>query len=144
MYTHFKSKLAAPIHLSDCLSLYTYIIKMKDILFCSLFFSGGISTDLQEKSKRCQNKRKNQTTDSPQLKEFSCKKFRQVSVLTHSWVTVAQWLSNLLCMYSLADKFLICMPVGVYFKRTYYFYSVKQHFTEENYLELLFFGCGNL
>ncbi|XP_070779154.1 tRNA (guanine(26)-N(2))-dimethyltransferase [Enoplosus armatus] len=39
--------------------------------------SGGISTDLQDKRKKCQNKRKNQVTDSSQLKDFPCKKFRQ-------------------------------------------------------------------
>ncbi|XP_070683680.1 tRNA (guanine(26)-N(2))-dimethyltransferase [Pempheris klunzingeri] len=38
---------------------------------------GGVSTDLQDKRKKCQNKRKNQITDSSQLKEFPCKKFRQ-------------------------------------------------------------------
>nr|XP_046229745.1 tRNA (guanine(26)-N(2))-dimethyltransferase [Scatophagus argus] len=38
---------------------------------------GGISTDLQDKRKKCQNKRKNQITDSSQLKDFPCKKFRQ-------------------------------------------------------------------
>ncbi|XP_071359933.1 tRNA (guanine(26)-N(2))-dimethyltransferase [Trachinotus anak] len=39
--------------------------------------SGGISTDLQDKRKKCQNKRKNQITDSSQLKNFPCKRFRQ-------------------------------------------------------------------
>lgn len=38
---------------------------------------GGISTDLQDKRKKCQNKRKNQITDSSELKNFPCKKFRQ-------------------------------------------------------------------
>uniref|UniRef100_A0A671TKV9 tRNA (guanine(26)-N(2))-dimethyltransferase n=1 Tax=Sparus aurata TaxID=8175 RepID=A0A671TKV9_SPAAU len=38
---------------------------------------GGISSDLQDKRKKCQNKRKNQITDSSQLKDFPCKKFRQ-------------------------------------------------------------------
>uniref|UniRef100_A0A7N8Y7L5 tRNA (guanine(26)-N(2))-dimethyltransferase n=1 Tax=Mastacembelus armatus TaxID=205130 RepID=A0A7N8Y7L5_9TELE len=40
---------------------------------------GGSSTDLQDKRKKCQNKRKNQITDSSQLKNFPCKRFRQVS-----------------------------------------------------------------
>lgn len=48
----------------------------------SLSSSGGISTDLQDKRKKCQNKRKNQITDSSQLKDFPCKKFRQVSLPT--------------------------------------------------------------
>ncbi|XP_040891116.1 tRNA (guanine(26)-N(2))-dimethyltransferase [Toxotes jaculatrix] len=39
--------------------------------------SGNISTDLQDKRKKCQNKRKNQITDSSQLKNFPCKRFRQ-------------------------------------------------------------------
>ncbi|KAI3353482.1 hypothetical protein L3Q82_020007 [Scortum barcoo] len=39
--------------------------------------SGGISADLQDKRKKFQNKRKNQITDSSQLKDFPCKKFRQ-------------------------------------------------------------------
>lgn len=38
---------------------------------------GGISSDLQDKQKKCQNKRKNQITESSQLKSFPCKKFRQ-------------------------------------------------------------------
>uniref|UniRef100_A0A3B4ZMI7 tRNA (guanine(26)-N(2))-dimethyltransferase n=1 Tax=Stegastes partitus TaxID=144197 RepID=A0A3B4ZMI7_9TELE len=38
---------------------------------------GGILTDLQDKRKKCQNKRKNQITDSSQLKSFPCKRFRQ-------------------------------------------------------------------
>ncbi|XP_032418330.1 tRNA (guanine(26)-N(2))-dimethyltransferase isoform X2 [Xiphophorus hellerii] len=38
---------------------------------------GGISTDLQDKRKKFQNKRKNQITDSSQLKNFPCKKFKQ-------------------------------------------------------------------
>lgn len=38
---------------------------------------GGISADLQDKRKKCQNKRKNQITDSSQLKDFPCKRFRQ-------------------------------------------------------------------
>uniref|UniRef100_A0A1A7XHQ6 tRNA (guanine(26)-N(2))-dimethyltransferase n=1 Tax=Iconisemion striatum TaxID=60296 RepID=A0A1A7XHQ6_9TELE len=38
---------------------------------------GGIATDLQDKRKKCQNKRKNQVTDSSQLKNFPCKKFKQ-------------------------------------------------------------------
>ncbi|KAM9315116.1 tRNA (guanine(26)-N(2))-dimethyltransferase isoform 1-T2 [Pholidichthys leucotaenia] len=38
---------------------------------------GGISTDLQDRTKKFQNKRKNQITDSAQLKEFPCKRFRQ-------------------------------------------------------------------
>lgn len=45
---------------------------------CSLCFSGGISNNLQEKRKKCQNKRKNQSGDPPQFKEVPCKKFRQV------------------------------------------------------------------
>ncbi|XP_074544760.1 tRNA (guanine(26)-N(2))-dimethyltransferase [Halichoeres trimaculatus] len=40
---------------------------------------GGLSSDLQDKRKKCQNKRKNQITDSSQLKEFPCKRFRQGS-----------------------------------------------------------------
>ncbi len=55
------------------------------LTFCSLdslLSSGGISTDLQDKRKKCQNKRKNQITDSSQLKDFPCKKFRQVSSAT--------------------------------------------------------------
>uniref|UniRef100_A0A672YYQ8 tRNA (guanine(26)-N(2))-dimethyltransferase n=1 Tax=Sphaeramia orbicularis TaxID=375764 RepID=A0A672YYQ8_9TELE len=39
---------------------------------------GGISTDLQDKRKKFQNKRKTPITDSSQLKNFPCKKFRQV------------------------------------------------------------------
>lgn len=39
--------------------------------------SGGLSSDLQDKRKKLQNKRKNQITDSSQLKEFPCKRFRQ-------------------------------------------------------------------
>ncbi|XP_040001474.1 tRNA (guanine(26)-N(2))-dimethyltransferase isoform X2 [Xiphias gladius] len=39
--------------------------------------SGSISTDLQDKRKKFQNKRKNQITDSAQLKNFPCKRFRQ-------------------------------------------------------------------
>ncbi|XP_014269291.2 tRNA (guanine(26)-N(2))-dimethyltransferase [Maylandia zebra] len=38
---------------------------------------GGISADLQDKRKKFQNKRKNQITDSSQLKTFLCKKFKQ-------------------------------------------------------------------
>ncbi|XP_017261410.1 tRNA (guanine(26)-N(2))-dimethyltransferase [Kryptolebias marmoratus] len=38
---------------------------------------GGIATDLQDKRKKCQNKRKNQISDSAQLKNFPCKKFKQ-------------------------------------------------------------------
>ncbi|KAG7460423.1 tRNA (guanine(26)-N(2))-dimethyltransferase [Solea senegalensis] len=38
---------------------------------------GGIATNLQDKRKKLQNKRKNQITDSSQLKDFPCKKFRQ-------------------------------------------------------------------
>ncbi|XP_042069704.1 tRNA (guanine(26)-N(2))-dimethyltransferase isoform X1 [Haplochromis burtoni] len=38
---------------------------------------GGISADLQDKRKKFQNKRKNQITDSSQLKTFPCKKFKQ-------------------------------------------------------------------
>ncbi|KAM8880172.1 tRNA (guanine(26)-N(2))-dimethyltransferase isoform 1-T1 [Spinachia spinachia] len=37
---------------------------------------GGISTDLQDKSKKCQNKRKNQITES-ELKNIQCKRFKQ-------------------------------------------------------------------
>ncbi|XP_068560471.1 tRNA (guanine(26)-N(2))-dimethyltransferase [Cebidichthys violaceus] len=37
---------------------------------------GGIATDLQDKSKKCQNKRKNQITDS-ELKNIHCKRFKQ-------------------------------------------------------------------
>uniref|UniRef100_A0A1A8J7G6 tRNA (guanine(26)-N(2))-dimethyltransferase n=1 Tax=Nothobranchius kuhntae TaxID=321403 RepID=A0A1A8J7G6_NOTKU len=43
---------------------------------------GGITTDLQDKRKKCQNKRKNQVTDSSQLKNFPCKKFKQ-GMCTH-------------------------------------------------------------
>ncbi|CAN9510729.1 unnamed protein product [Ophioblennius macclurei] len=39
--------------------------------------SGGVSSDLQDKRKKFQNKRKNQITDWSQLKNFPCKKFRQ-------------------------------------------------------------------
>ncbi|XP_013877500.1 tRNA (guanine(26)-N(2))-dimethyltransferase isoform X2 [Austrofundulus limnaeus] len=38
---------------------------------------GGISSDLQDKRKKCQNKRENKITDSSQLKNFPCKKFKQ-------------------------------------------------------------------
>ncbi|XP_038146571.1 tRNA (guanine(26)-N(2))-dimethyltransferase [Cyprinodon tularosa] len=38
---------------------------------------GGINTNLQDKRKKFQNKRKNQITDSSQLKNFPCKKFKQ-------------------------------------------------------------------
>uniref|UniRef100_A0A665VYY1 tRNA (guanine(26)-N(2))-dimethyltransferase n=1 Tax=Echeneis naucrates TaxID=173247 RepID=A0A665VYY1_ECHNA len=38
---------------------------------------GSISMDLQDKRKKCQNKRKNQITDSSQLKNFPCKRFKQ-------------------------------------------------------------------
>lgn len=40
---------------------------------------GGIATDLQDKRKKFQNKRKNQISDSAQLKNFPCKKFKQGS-----------------------------------------------------------------
>ncbi|KAF7655710.1 hypothetical protein LDENG_00051880 [Lucifuga dentata] len=40
---------------------------------------GGISADLQDKRKKCQNKRKNQVTDASQLKSFACKKFKEGS-----------------------------------------------------------------
>lgn len=43
---------------------------------------GGIVTSLQDKRKKCQNKRKNQITDSSELKNFHCKKFRQ-GICTH-------------------------------------------------------------
>ncbi|XP_047434611.1 tRNA (guanine(26)-N(2))-dimethyltransferase isoform X2 [Mugil cephalus] len=39
--------------------------------------SGGIATNLQDKRKKFQNKRKHQITDSSQLKNFPCKKFKQ-------------------------------------------------------------------
>ncbi|KAM9792307.1 tRNA (guanine(26)-N(2))-dimethyltransferase [Neosynchiropus ocellatus] len=39
--------------------------------------SGGISTDLQDKRKKSQNKRKNQSAESTQLKSFPCKRFKQ-------------------------------------------------------------------
>ncbi|KAM6940499.1 tRNA (guanine(26)-N(2))-dimethyltransferase [Xenentodon cancila] len=39
--------------------------------------SGGIVTDLQDKRKKFQNKRKSHITDSPELKSFPCKKFKQ-------------------------------------------------------------------
>ncbi|XP_068176929.1 tRNA (guanine(26)-N(2))-dimethyltransferase [Antennarius striatus] len=38
---------------------------------------GGISTDLQDKRKKFQNKRKNPITHSSQLKGFPCKKFKE-------------------------------------------------------------------
>ncbi|RVE75956.1 hypothetical protein OJAV_G00003840 [Oryzias javanicus] len=38
---------------------------------------GGISTDLQDKRKKYQNKRKSPITDSSQLKNFPCKKFKK-------------------------------------------------------------------
>lgn len=41
--------------------------------------SGGISDNLQDKRKKFQNKRKNQITESSELKKFPCKKFRKVS-----------------------------------------------------------------
>lgn len=37
----------------------------------------GISSDLEDRRKKGQNKRKNQITDSSQLKNFPCKKFKQ-------------------------------------------------------------------
>lgn len=46
---------------------------------CCLCRSGGISSNLQEKRKKYQNKRKNQSGEPPQFKEVPCKKFRQVS-----------------------------------------------------------------
>lgn len=50
--------------------------------------SGGIATDLQDKRKKFQNKRKSQVTDSAQLKDFPCKRFKQVSVgcSGHKWI----------------------------------------------------------
>ncbi|XP_031417784.1 tRNA (guanine(26)-N(2))-dimethyltransferase isoform X2 [Clupea harengus] len=39
--------------------------------------SGGISSELEDKRKLCQNKRKNQVTDASQLKNFPCKRFRK-------------------------------------------------------------------
>uniref|UniRef100_A0A8B9KM53 tRNA (guanine(26)-N(2))-dimethyltransferase n=1 Tax=Astyanax mexicanus TaxID=7994 RepID=A0A8B9KM53_ASTMX len=39
---------------------------------------GGISSELEDKRKQFQGKRKNQITDSSQLKNFPCKKFRKV------------------------------------------------------------------
>uniref|UniRef100_A0A672IC29 tRNA (guanine(26)-N(2))-dimethyltransferase n=1 Tax=Salarias fasciatus TaxID=181472 RepID=A0A672IC29_SALFA len=42
-------------------------------------FWGPQSSNLQDKRKKFQNKRKNQTSDSSQLKSFPCKKFRQGS-----------------------------------------------------------------
>ncbi|XP_071770144.2 tRNA (guanine(26)-N(2))-dimethyltransferase [Centroberyx gerrardi] len=38
---------------------------------------GGLCTDLQDRRKQCQNKRKNQITDSSQLKNFPCKRFKK-------------------------------------------------------------------
>ncbi|XP_020499096.2 tRNA (guanine(26)-N(2))-dimethyltransferase [Labrus bergylta] len=38
---------------------------------------GGISADLQDKRKKCQNKRTNPITDLSQLKEFPCKRFKR-------------------------------------------------------------------
>ncbi|KAK5865353.1 hypothetical protein PBY51_019633 [Eleginops maclovinus] len=38
---------------------------------------GSLTTSLQDKKKRCQNKRKNQSTESGELKSFHCKKFKQ-------------------------------------------------------------------
>ncbi|XP_053274891.1 tRNA (guanine(26)-N(2))-dimethyltransferase isoform X1 [Pleuronectes platessa] len=40
--------------------------------------NGGVSTSLKEKREKHQNKRKNQITDSSQLKNLPCKRFRQV------------------------------------------------------------------
>jgi hypothetical protein len=39
---------------------------------------GGISSDLEDRRKQGQNKRKNQITDATQLKSFPCKRFRKV------------------------------------------------------------------
>uniref|UniRef100_A0A8C9YZC7 tRNA (guanine(26)-N(2))-dimethyltransferase n=1 Tax=Sander lucioperca TaxID=283035 RepID=A0A8C9YZC7_SANLU len=55
---------------------------------------GGIATNLQDKRKKCQNKRKNQITDSSEVKNFHCKKFRQVSSPRGSCAAIA---SN--CVY---------------------------------------------
>ncbi|XP_036389908.1 tRNA (guanine(26)-N(2))-dimethyltransferase [Megalops cyprinoides] len=38
---------------------------------------GGISTELEDRRKQYQNKRKNQITDASQLKSYPCKKFRK-------------------------------------------------------------------
>ncbi|CDR00256.1 unnamed protein product [Oncorhynchus mykiss] len=38
---------------------------------------GGISSDLEDRRKQGQNKRKNQITDATQLKSFPCKRFRK-------------------------------------------------------------------
>ncbi|KAM4611712.1 tRNA (guanine(26)-N(2))-dimethyltransferase [Polymixia lowei] len=39
--------------------------------------SGGIFTELHARRKQCQNKRKNQITDSSELKNYPCKRFRK-------------------------------------------------------------------
>lgn len=60
--------------------LHLFLFLHASLTFCSLLcLSGGIATDLQDKRKKCQNKRKNQITDSSQLKDLPCKRFRQVS-----------------------------------------------------------------
>lgn len=48
------------------------------MLFIFPWLSGGISSDLEDKRKQFQGKRKQHITDSSQLKNFPCKKFRKV------------------------------------------------------------------
>ncbi|KAM3864962.1 tRNA (guanine(26)-N(2))-dimethyltransferase [Diretmus argenteus] len=38
---------------------------------------GGITTDLQDRRKQCQNKRKSQVMDASQMKNFPCKRFKK-------------------------------------------------------------------
>jgi hypothetical protein len=52
---------------------------MQSLNLVSLSLSGGgISSDLEDRRKQGQNKRKNQITDATQLKSFPCKRFRKV------------------------------------------------------------------
>ncbi|KAG8014564.1 tRNA (guanine(26)-N(2))-dimethyltransferase [Nibea albiflora] len=61
--------------------LYYTVDSLSSTIHCNtpplLQFSGGICTDLQDKRKKFQNKRKNQITDSSHLKDYPCKKFKQ-------------------------------------------------------------------
>lgn len=57
---------------------------------------GGISLELEDKRKKFQGKRKNQITDSSQLKNFPCKKFRKVTI---TWIInrikyLTEWCRN--------------------------------------------------
>lgn len=54
---------------------------LKSIDFCFVF-SGGISSELEDKRKQFQGKRKH-VPDSSQLKDFPCKKFRKVRLDYH-------------------------------------------------------------